>query len=348
VSISHDSGKTWVSGGRPWGSSCQDIHAVVAWGPNGRLWAGNAVWSSGMKMSVTYSDNFGKTWAKPYITPYTKGWVGCFPMIIVDNDPASPHYGTLYAAYNWNAGSTGPGLKVMAKPLNGSWSAVEVPVVGLKGYRAHNRIGYRLEPTPDGLVVSWYESDLRVFPSDILTDGSGGNVGRRGFAVATLSWSGATLGVKGVEWAVSVGGNSNITLDPRWQSQLAIDNGQTFLVVENGGKVDLGHRTSAGWTWKMLATGFKPTLAASGDGVLFVGWHAMSGSSVRNLYSISYDNGATWTKPAYVDGAKWRIPSVTNGAGLRENAVYGDGSFYWAFGDTRSGSTAITVARVRP
>jgi hypothetical protein len=299
-------------------------------------------------MSITYTDNLGKSWARPYIEPYTRAWVGCFPMIIVDNDKTSPSYGTLYVAYNWLPNRNGPGLHVLAKPLNGPWSAVEVPVVGLKGYPAHNRIGYRLAPLNGGLVVSWYESDLRAFPSDILSDGAARNVGRRGFAVATLGWSGATLSVKSVEWAVSVAGNNRLVLDPRWQSQLAIDNGQIFLVVENGGRVDLGRKTDTGWTWRILSGGFKPTLAASGDGIIFVGWHQASGATVRNYYTLSYDNGATWTAAKQVDGAKWRLPNVINGTGLREDAVYGNGSFYWAFGDTRSRGTSIYVARITP
>ena len=351
VYVSHNQGKTWASAGRPWGSGCQDIHAVVAWGPNNRLWAGNAVGASGgVKMSVSYTDNDGKSWAKPYVQPWTRAWVGCFPMITVDNDPASANYGTVYAAYNWRPNSSGPGLHVMAKTLTGGWTAVEVPVVGLKGYAAHNRIGYRLATVNGGLVVSWYESDLRVFPADILSDGSASNVGRRGFAVANLNWVAGKLTVQQVEWAGSVAGNNKLILDPRWQSQLAIDEGETFLVVENGGWVSLGHRTATGWVWQRLASGFKPTLAASDTGVLMVGFHKAAGAIVRNYYLLSYDHGLTWTAAQFIDGAKYRLPNVINGTGLRENAVFGgdDGAFYWAWGDTRSGATAIIVARIMP
>jgi hypothetical protein len=350
VFFSHDGGKTWKAGARPWGSGCQDIHAVIAWGPNHRLWAGDAIGvSGGVKMTVTYSDNDGASWASPYVTPFTPPWVGCFPMITVDNDPQSPSFGTVYAAYNWKAGAAGPGLKVLAKPLDGKWTQAEVPVVGLKNYPDHNRIGYRLMTEPNGLFVSWYESDLKYFdPGNVLEDGSSNNVGRRGFGVAELTWVGETLVAGSPGWAVTVAGNNSLIYDPRWQDQLALLSGEPALVVENGGKVTFGQRAfSEGtetWTWQTIAAGFKPVLAISPEGLIFVGWHA--GSPISNYFVLSSDGGHTWTKPRLVDNGRGATASRINGNGLRENAVYGDGAFYWAFGDTRNGTTAVFVARI--
>ncbi len=107
VRISKDGGHTFGAAIYPLGNTCEDIHAVIAWGPNGRLWFGDgeAVGKSQIKMGVTYSDDYGKSWAKLYVQTFTPAWVGCFPMIAVNNEPGDPSYGTLYVAYNWLANS---------------------------------------------------------------------------------------------------------------------------------------------------------------------------------------------------------------------------------------------------
>jgi hypothetical protein len=368
VRFSRDGGATWSEPSYPWGGSCQDIHAVVAWGPNNRLWAGNAVGvGGGVEMSITYSDDYGAHWASRYVETYTHAWVGCFPMINVDNDPSSPTYGTLYVVYNWLPGSAGPGLHLLAKPLDGAWTAIEVPVVGLKGYAAHNRIGYRVEPVAGGAVVSWYESDLRVFPADdILTDGGGSNIGRTGFATARVHLDDGKLSLEPSRWATDVKSSTTLVFDSRWQSQLAVDYGPdgivSYLAVQSGGRIEVGRDDPAGgWSWSDLgiagSSNFKPVLALArpgqpGDpfgGVMFVGWHAGSSGNVRNWYSLSFDGGITWSDPARADNSTWSLPGVINGTGLRENAVYSGGAFWWAFGSTAGGgSTAIHVAKIVP
>ncbi|HEX7612492.1 MAG TPA: hypothetical protein VF371_06925, partial [Candidatus Limnocylindrales bacterium] len=62
VRVSEDGGATWGAAAYPWGRKCEDLHAVIAWGPGSRLWAGEAVSvSGGVAMSVTHSDDLGKT-----------------------------------------------------------------------------------------------------------------------------------------------------------------------------------------------------------------------------------------------------------------------------------------------
>ena len=367
VRFSRNGGKTWSAPSYPWGRSCQDIHAVIAWGPNNRLWAGDAVGAGGgVKMSITYSDDYGAHWAARYVQTYTRAWVGCFPMINVDNNQASPTYGTLYVVYNWLPSSAGPGLRLLAKPLGGAWTAIEVPVVGLKGYADHNRIGYRVEPIAGGAVVSWYESDLKNFPTgDILSDGYGSNIGRTGFATARVHLEAGKLSLEPSAWATNVKSSTSLVYDSRWQSQLAVDDSATGLVtwlaVESGKQIKVGHQVSGVWSWTTLGisgqANFKPVLAidrlgSAADplaGVLFVGWHATNGSSVRNWYSLSFDNGRTWSSPARADGSSWSLPGVINGTGLRENAIYSGGAFWWAFGSTAGGgATAIHVAKIVP
>jgi hypothetical protein len=236
-----------------------------------------------------------------------------------------------------------------------------VPAVGLKGYPAHNRIGYRIIAAAGGLVVAWYESDLRAFPTgDILSDGSGSNVGRAGFATAALSWSDdGKLTVGTPTWAGNVTSTTDLLRDPRWQYQLAAELAPVrgarwrdgaidlWLAVSDGaGHILVGERASGGdWAWTKIGAGFKPVLAIDpGSGIVFLGWHA--GSPIRNYYSLSADGGRTWTAPAQA-GPAWGQPGVINGAGLRENAVYDgtSGAFVWAFGD---GAKAARVIVIRP
>ena len=65
-------------------------------------------------MSMTYSDDFGKSWSKRYLEHFNPPWVGCFPAITVDDWPNSPNYGTVYVAYNWLRDKYGPGVSLMA------------------------------------------------------------------------------------------------------------------------------------------------------------------------------------------------------------------------------------------
>jgi len=355
VRFSADGGRTWSTPSEPWGSHCVDLHAVITWGAGGRLWAGDAVGATGgVRMSITSSDDLGRTWAAPWVEPFTPGWVGCFPTLAVDLDVSSRTYGTLYVAYNWLPNASGPGVHVLAKPLHGPWAQVEVPAVGLAGYPAHDRIGYRLVATPTGALVSFYEADLRRFYGEFSPSNSTpGNVGRQGFATAAISFDGTKLTAGRPYWAATVSGSRTVYLEPQWQSQLAVDGSggaaRRWLVLESGGRVRIGWSANGtAWTWTMLGPGFKPSLAVSSAGVVFVGWHVMRGGSVQNVWALSYDHGRTWTTPRLVSAATWVVPDVTDGTGLRENATAAGGVFYWAWADTRSGSIVTYLAAVRP
>ncbi len=358
VRFSRNGGKAWSQPSHPLGSRCEGIHAVIAWGPDDRLWVGDAMGvAGGVRMAVTYSDDFGRTWAAPWIEPFTPAWVGCFPTMAVDTDPDSPNYGTLYVAYNWLPSAAGPGLHVLAKPLRGRWAQVEVPVVGLPGYPAHNRIGYRLVATAAGAMVSFYEADLRRFLTEApLSNGPASNVGRQGFATAAIRFDGTTLAVGHPVWATDVSGSGTLYLGPQWQSQLAVDDSRggarLWLAIESGGRIRVGRSgVGGGWAWITLGAGFKPVLAVSSGpdaGVVFVGWHVVHDGTIQNDWTLSYDHGRTWLPPRLVSGATWQFPTVVNGTGLRENATYDDPFFYWAWADTRSGSIRTYVAAVRP
>lgn len=365
VRISQDGGVSWRSATYPWGPLCEGIHAVIAWGPGGRLWATDAVGlSGGMAVSVTYSGNLGKTWAKPYVERRTPAWVGCYPSIAVDNNPGSTDLGSVYVAFNWPESSQGPGVAVMASVDGKTWAMTKVPVVTLtSGYPAYDRIGYHITPVRDdgsgvSAWVSFYQADLQSWnPKAVLDEGSSSNVGRRVLAVTDLVFDHVpgrkptlTYARGGTSIAIS-----SKSLD-RWQTSLAwggTDDGRTWWAAGSAnGAVLLAHHLPDGQiaTRRLTLPGkssFKPSIAAASN-IVFVGWHATdSAGRVWTYYSLSYDGGQTFSPPALVTKSTWFEPTVLNGVGLRENACIGSGVIYYAYGDNRAG-TGIYVARIQP
>ena len=347
VRISKDGGASWGQPTYPWRSGCQDIHAVLAWGPNSRLWAGDAVGApGGVAMSVSYSDDLGGNWSRPFVEPFTPGWTGCFPAIGVDNWPGSPNFGTVYIAYNWLPSNYGPGVGVMASRDGATWAFANVTVDTLPGYPFASRIGYRVAAAPDGTAfVSFYQSDLKTWSaSNVLYEGKPDNIGRMGFEIARLQFKGRTLSADLPAWATDVDHT-----DAEWQSGLAVDDsGRAWLAVESEGRVVVGGLDGK---WREFAIpgkySFKPSLAISGRTV-FLGWHAQAGDGyVWTYYTLSYDGGATFLPPALVTDTSWtpRDADVINGVGLRENAAIDNGVAYYAYGDARSG-LSVYMARI--
>jgi hypothetical protein len=350
VRVSMDGGLTWTSAANPWGIACEDIHAVVAWGPGSRLWAGDAMGLGvGVLMSVTHSDDLGKTWSRPYIEHFNPPWIGCFPSLTVDNWPGSPNFGTVYVAYNWLASQYGPGVSVMASRDGSTWAHSEVPLdPASPGYPYSWRIGYRIEAAPDGTArVAFYQSNLQKWNSaNVLYQGKGLNIGRMGFETAVVHFDGTALSIDPPVPAARVDHT-----EAEWQSQMAVDGqGRTWLAIENRGRVTLGPLDGS---WREISVpgkySFKPSIAISGR-VIFVGWHAQDSSGqVWTYYTISYDGGETFRPPALVTGASWNPGSTNaiNGVGLRENADFDNGIVYYAYGDARSGLN-VYLAVIRP
>jgi len=210
----------------------------------------------------------------------TPPWVGGFPDITVDRDPASPDYGVVYVAYNWLASAVeGPGLRVLASADFGrTWQAVEVPrAAAPAGYPAAWRIAYVLRTGPDGsLYVAFYQADLRTWDDlDIFSKGGLGNVGRVGFAVARLQFRRVTrtfirhpavmaIALPRNAWTVegvpAAGTTANVFIDPMWQEGLDVDQvtGRVVLAVGDyaaakagaaRGSIRVGHSDDGGRTW---------------------------------------------------------------------------------------------------
>jgi hypothetical protein len=360
VHVSQDGGGTWGPARYPW-VGCQDIHAVIAWGPTG-LWAVDAVGvAGGVSLSVTHSEDLGKHWSTPYIERRTPPWVGCYPAVAVDDDPASLTYGAIYVAYN-SPGPKGPAIVVIASVDRGRhWSMAKVPAMPtVNGYPEYNRIGYRVAPVRStGGVSAWlsfYQADMKAFipPTTVVTEGASSNVGRRRIGVVPLSLSGAGIGVGPLSAPISSTG-----LD-MWQTSLAADgDGQPWVAGAANGLIFLAHLSGGTWSTRTFRvrgkSSIKPSIAVNGD-VVFVGWHAASNGRYWTYYSISYDRGVTFLPTALITSASWRLPTNLNNVGLRENAVFWTPAaaaqtqapvIYYGYGDNRAG-TRIYVARIQP
>jgi hypothetical protein len=220
-----------------------------------------------------------------YVERRTPPWIGGFPDITVDTNPASPNFGVAYVVYNWLADAkAGPGLAVLASADGGkSWQMTQVPAVGKRGYPAAWRIGYRVRTAPDGSAyVAFSEADMRRWNShDPFASGGLYNVGRVGVAVAHFRYDRAarSLAADPAVWAISLTRNAYTVIgtpapgttnvlspDPKWQIGFDIDpsNGRVLLAVSDyaavvaaahpHGVVKVG-RSDDGvvWQWRTLA-----------------------------------------------------------------------------------------------
>lgn len=381
VRISHDGGKTWrTAAGRPGGPWGTDQHAVLAWGPGpggrARLYYANMNVINGIhRASTSYSDNEGTTWSKLSIEKRTPGWVGGFPDITVDRNPASPNYGVVYVAYNWLANpNVGPGLRVLASPDFGrTWKALEIPVARHPaGYPDTWRIDYRLRSAPDGAVyVSFWQVDLRHWDkANMFRKGGSSNVGRLGFSVArfvfdrthgTFTRRPTVMAARLSETSWNMGGtpagaNGGVITDPAWSQGFDVDQatGRVYLAIGVNAGIRVYRSDDQGRTWTYRAipvaaavkgrsqASWKPNLVV-GRGFVMVTLHTLdrvgSGATVGNAYSISYNGGSSWSRPKPITATRWRaanLANVSNGPGLRERAdLTADGNVFVAYGDGR-------------
>ena len=266
IRISHDGGRTWQNApGRPWTGTGRgpNYHGVVAWGPgpvagSSRLWWADTTVPhcdyGAHSVSVSYSDNFGKTWSRLYVERRTPPWIGGYPDITVDCNRASPNFGVVYVAYNWLADAeAGPGLAVLASADGGrSWQMTQVARVGLAGYPAAWRIDYRVRTAPDGSAyVAFYEADMLLWNHrDPFASGGITNVGRVGFAVAHLHYDRVArrLGSDPAVWSITLAHNAYtvdgaaalgtvglLGPDPKWQMGFDVDqsSGRVLLAVSD-------------------------------------------------------------------------------------------------------------------
>jgi hypothetical protein len=372
--ISHDGGRTWQNApGRPWKGTGRgpNYHGVLAWGPgpvagSSRLWWADTTVPhcnyGAHSLSVSYSDNLGKSWSPLYVEQRTPPWIGGFPDITVDCNPASPNFGTVYVAYNWLADAvTGPGLAVLASSDAGrSWQIAEVPQVGLSGYPAAWRMGYRIRTAPDGSAyVAFYEADMRRWDDhDPFASLGLDNVGRVGFAVARVHYDrpGRRLSTDPAVWVLTLAHNAitvigspapgtlNLLMpDPKWQIGLDVDqsSGRVFLAVSDyatavaagraHGQIRVGRSDDGlSWEWQTLSalpntedrpqSAFKPTLAVR-NGVVFVGLHGLTDVEVGARVRASV---GTYYSLSYDGGVEFSPPAAITAARWYPSSVAAD------------------------
>ena len=268
VRISRDGGRTWRSTKRsPAGRSGRGVslHAAIAWGPGpdggSRLyWANMTVPRCGdnrFSLSTTFSDDEGATWSKLRVERRTPPWVGGFPEIAVDRDPASPDYGTVYVGYNWLArGGAGP--RVPPARVRGLRQDVELdgdrPGSALRAATATgggSRIGFDLPPTAactppgtrstfaDGIGrgsfrraarPTWDDSPWSIARVDFDPNAKTFDVGPSRIAT-TVKETGFTVGGMSAP-----GTDGNIRPDPMWLHGIDIDRA-TGQPLRGGGRI---------------------------------------------------------------------------------------------------------------
>jgi len=366
VSISRDGGLTWSVAALPFGSTCGDIHAVIAWGMgstpgSARLYAADAVpVDGGLALAIVHSDDFGASWSSRYVQGFTTPWVGCFPVLAVDNSPASPNYGTVYAAYNYLAGPNTVSMSVLASKDGKNWVQTAVRAVGLAGYAFTWAFGERLAIAADGSIyISFYESDMHALDkTHLFIQNTQGNIGRAGFVTARVYFTNGELTSAPAKWAIGVVPSDRAAWNPEDESALVVGtDGDLWLAVSDrpaaGGRIRVGSSDDGGTNWYWTTetvpdeNSFRASLAVW-QGKVFLAWHTQDARAhVRTYYTLSYDNGVTYLPPTAMPGSYFYLPNQFNDTGLRENAEFMSGLAYYTWGDARSG-VAVYMAVIRP
>jgi BNR/Asp-box repeat. len=369
IRISHDGGRSWRSTKRsPAARSGRglDLHAAIAWGP-GPSGASRLYWTdmttpgcgdARFSLSTAYSDNEGDTWSALHVERRTPPWVGGFPEIAVDRDPASPDYGTVYVGYNWlPGGARGPGFRLLASADFGqTWRSTDIaPAPSPRGYSDWWRIAYRLRTSPDGGVyASWYQVDLRRWDrTRIFAKGGPRNVGRLGVAVARVDFDRATkkfhvgrsrIATTVPETAFTTSGGSapgtagNIRPDPMWQQGFDVDQatGRLYVAVATygaasdrrpRGTIRVGHSDDAGETWSFSLLPSAPDVGGHHQSSIKPNLVAGPGYVLVTFHTL--DDVRSWATvgSAYTfstdGGATWRTPAPVSKARWRAENLGG-------------------------
>ena len=354
IRISHDGGRTWRSTTRSPGAGSGrgvNLHAAIAWGPspsggNRLYWAdmtSPTCIGANFSLSTSYSDDEGRSWSALRVERRTRPWVGGFPEIVVDRDPASPAYGMVYVGYNWlPRGARGPGFRLLASSDYGrTWSATEVaPAPSPRDYRDWWRIAYRLRTAPDGGVyASWYQVDMRRWDrTHIFLKGGTQNVGRLGVAVARVDFDrgSKTFKVGRSRIATTVrenvyttaggsapGTSGNIRPDPMWLQGFDVDQttGRLYLAVaaygpaasgHPSGTIRVGHSDDGGQTWSFSRLPSAPDVAGRRQSSIKPNLVAGPGYVLVTFHTLddvrsraTVGNAYTWSTDG---GATWHTP----------------------------------------
>ena len=338
---------------------------MVAWGPGPRPGTARLYYTAmggpyPYHFEVSYSDNEGRTWHLGFTANHTRGWAIGIEDMVIDTNPASPNYGTLYLAYNWPKDpARGDGMHVVASGDYGhTFADTEIPKLSApSGYPDAWRIGYKLTTAPDGSAyVAGYQLDMKVWRSSSpFWKGSTSNVGRIAFGVARLSFDRRARKLShgpnvlatrlpetawNLGWTPALKGVNVGLAEPSWATGLVVDaGGRIYYAVAGDGRIRIVTSDDRGRTWRLSYVpqappaggkrqrSMRPDLVV-GEGFLAVIFHTVDASgtsrSAGNAVAMSFDRGASWVGPRPVNGHRWRIKPIIatyNGPGLRDRAA---------------------------
>ena len=369
IRISHDGGRTWqTAAGRPRGGGS---HPMVAWGPGPRRGKARLYYTAmggpgpNYHFVVSYSNNEGRTWHQGFIANHTRGWHIGMEDLVVDTNPASPNYGTVYLAYNWPKDPTrGDGLHVVASGDYGhTFADTEIPKLAAPaGYGSAWRIGYKLATAPDGSAyVAGYQLDMKRWSqSSPFAKGGYSNIGRIAFGVARLRFDRTARRLThgpnvlatrlpetawNLGWTPALKGVNVGLAEPPWATGLVVDSGgRIYYAVAGDGVIRILTSNDHGRTWRrhdlprarsiggIAQRSMRPDLV-TGEGFVAVLLHTVDAKGKRrtagNAVAVSFDRGATWARPRPINRSRWSIKpiiAVYNGPGLRDRgALLADG-----------------------
>lgn len=355
---SSDGGATWqIAARRPWAGSGRvpNYHATIAWGPGPTAGSARLYWAdttvsdctfSDHRLSIAYSDDRGTTWSPLFVA--SGNAKHGYPDIVVDRNPKSPNYGTVYATINPLDDGVEPAMRVLAsRDFGRHWIGTKVSALPApQGFPFRFRQGYRLRPAPDGGVyASFCEVDRASATS--------GWYGRVSFAVARLYLDRAlgtftaaapvmarelTLNPYALEFNYAPGTNDRSRLYVCWTHGIDVQpsSGRIYMALADyttqpaegmpRGSILLGRSDDKGqtWDWQTLPplapdgsgrtqSAHKPTLVVRGDTV-FVGFHVLTDVPLSTTgidYSVTVGNAFVVSTDG---GTTWGTPRLISSA----------------------------------
>jgi hypothetical protein len=344
IYVSTDGGATYATRILDWwpsGGTVSSGDPIVAFGPKpggasnadgGRLYAGGLAQRpdaapNQVQLAVAWSDDQGRTWSRPVeISSFdAKVHFNDKPSLWADANPASPHYGTVYAAWTlfFGNGSFGRSNTFSPEPImfarstdfGRTWSkAQKIAQFSRNNGAVGGRQGSEIRTGPDGTVyVFWNDAAGKESKLTMARSFDGGRTFERPRYIARILDNASPF--PGARFR-------NASFPSASVSQTT---GAVFVTwpdydpVAGHGVVRLARSTDGGATWSVRTVAdvrgrspFFPAVAASPDGTkAFIGFQTVNdlpagtpaGIGVVTLdvrYVLSTDGGTTFGAPAVI------------------------------------------------
>ena len=320
-----------------------------------------------MLIAVSHSDDRGATWSAPVVATTRDNPVNFNDRLQIhaDANPSSPFFGNVYVSWTLFKGSNFAAEPiVVARSTDGGLGFGKPRQLTASNNNATGgRQASQLRTAPDGtLYVLWHGARFNQDAILGARSTDGGVSFTRPFVVSFLH--DLPNPIPGTNFRV----NSGPLVD--------VDGTGAVYVVwpdyTNGhGVVQLGKSSDGGQSWTQLTaadvpsrTAFFPTVAVSSTNV-FIGFTAIDDKPAGTApgagiafydayYALSTDGGATFGPPAKISAAS-SDPDATIRNDLRSQfigdyngaAASADGSFWFAWTDTRNGAPCSAIDAFR-